>query len=405
MKKVVLVMLALVGLFAKSSMLSPLPLPDKIFIDLEPGYCDKVCLEQLAQNEMYFSFLAKYAPFKNKDELDKTYEKVTSLFNIKPLDMDFYYDFSKESVQVKLAILLCKNRIKNYATTSVNSIIAYLMARNSAFDIEVFDVENENPEELQSALEKIREKGYKAIVAPVTLMGANYISQNVSDLLVFIPTMHNSSIVSMGNNILYGGIDYNEQVKTLLGISNQKIATFSDESGLSSRIDSYVAINTSDIVYSNQISGKKINLKYISDANMTLQNSSVFLNMSLVKSSLLSSQLRSFDVDIYALLSTQINYNPLLLTLTQPEDVKKLYIANSIGDTPFEIRANNELFNHSIEYDWVNYATNIGIDYIYANFYADQNSSRVFNEPINGNQISYQVKIMKPTGYGFKKVD
>ena len=54
--------------------------------------------------------------------------------------------------------------------------------------------------------------------------------------------------------------------------------------------------------------------------NSSLNNTSLYLNTQLVTASLIASQLRANDIRPYALLSTQVNYNPLLLTLTQYED-------------------------------------------------------------------------------------
>lgn len=398
MRNLILICLFYIGLFAKSSILSPLPIPESIFIDLTTQKCDAMCLEELAKNEMYFTFLAKYPALKDKDEISKTYKIVSSLFTLKPLE--FEYDFSKEGVEVKLAVIAPYKYIKKYATTSVNSIIAYLLARNSAFDIEVFNIEDEKYETLELTLNKIREKGYNVVIAPVTQFGANYLSQNASDLLIYIPTIHNSQILNSTNNVLYGGIDYNAQIETLLSLSNQKIALFSDGSLLGSRLNSLVAQNSFNIVYEKEIVGKKLNLKYMLKGNQILQNSSIFLNMPLVKTSLLSSQLRAYEIEPFALLSTQINYNPILLTLTQHDDIKTLFIANSIQLAPFNIRATNELFKHDIEYDWVNYATNIGLDYLYSSFYSSD-TKRAFTEEVNANQIIYNVKIYKPSRFGF----
>lgn len=106
--------------------------------------------------------------------------------------------------------------------------------------------------------------------------------------------------------------------------------------------------------------------------NKTLLNSSIFMNTPLVKTSLISSQLRVYKIVPYMLLSTQINYNPMLLTLTQYEDRKNFYLANSIGKTTVEMEELNSLFGHDIVYDWVNYSTSIGIDYFYTHFLSQQ---------------------------------
>jgi hypothetical protein len=62
----------------------------------------------------------------------------------------------------------------------------------------------------------------------------------------------------------------------------------------------------------------------------------------------------------------------------------------------------NSLFGHDIVYDWVNYATSIGIDYFYS-FYFVPTTTRSFNENIVDNQVNYDISIVKPKRYKFEK--
>lgn len=94
----------------------------------------------------------------------------------------------------------------------------------------------------------------------------------------------------------------------------------------------------------------------------------------------------------------------MLLTLTQYNDRKKLYLANSIQKSPLDIREINALFDHSIVYDWVNYSTNVGLDYLFSSYFTN-GIPREFKEKISGNQIIYKTDIMKASGFGFYPVD
>jgi len=106
----------------------------------------------------------------------------------------------------------------------------------------------------------------------------------------------------------------------------------------------------------------------------------------------------------YALFSTQINYNPLLLSLTQYDDRKNFYIANSIGKSDTNLLAINKLLGNNILFDWINYSTSIGMDYIYT-LYFNNNAKRLFNENIISNQVNYNISIVKPTKSSFKEID
>lgn len=391
------------NLFAKSDTLSPISLPNSVFIDLDPNSCDENCMNELLKDEKFFSFLSKYSPNIQNDNIDKSYQKLTTLFSVSPSNFEMG-SYSQENGQVRLAILLPQKRIHRYAMTTVNSVIAYLMARNSAFDIEVFNTVDENPQSLQFALEEIKQKNYQVIIAPVTPLGASFLAQNGSDFIIFIPTIHYQDIQSAPSNILFGGINYSEQIQKLLNYANPKVATFSDGSSLGAKLDFLVSQNA-DIRYQKQITdSQKINLKYMLKGNMVLKNASIFLNMPLVKSSILASQLRVYDITPKALLSTQINYHPTLLTLTQYLDRKNMYLANSISKAPLSIEATNSLFSHSIVYDWVNYSTNVGLDYLFTTLFTE-NNQRAFNEYIQGNQIIYNTQIMKPSRYGFYSIN
>ena len=91
----------------------------------------------------------------------------------------------------------------------------------------------------------------------------------------------------------------------------------------------------------------------------------------------------------------------MLLTLTQYGDRKNFYIANSIGKTTVEMEELNSLFGHDIVYDWVNYSTSIGIDYMYTHYFVPV-TEKSFNEKIVDNQVEYNISIIQPKRYKFK---
>jgi hypothetical protein len=300
-----------------------------------------------------------------------------------------------DSTMIKIAVLVPQKTIKKYAITSVNSVISYLLYKNYYFDLNVFNSGDEREESIAKALADIQAGGYNYIIAPVTGEGANIIARRVSDTLVFIPTLHRSNVQSAGSNIIFGGIDYDQQIALLAEKANERVGTFEDGSSLSYQLNALVKKNNNRVVYEKRVDSPKTNFKQLFKGNSVLNNTSLYLNTQLVTSSLIASQLRANDIHPYMLLSTQVNYNPLLLTLTQYEDRDHMYIANSIQKAPPALEEINTMFGHDIVYDWVNYSTSIGADYLCQQFF-DGKIARSFKETISSNQVVYNTSLYQP---------
>ena len=308
---------------------------------------------------------------------------------------------SQNGTMIKIAVLIPQKTIKKYAITSVNSVMSYLLYRNYSFDMNVFNSNDEKDESITKALADIKAGGYHFIIAPVTPIGAGLIAQKVSDTVVFIPTVHKSALPNAGSNILFGGIDYEQQMALLAPHANERVGIFEDGSGLSMQLSALAKQNNSSrVFYEKRVENAKVNFKQLFQGNSSLSGASLYLNTPLVTSSLIASQLRANKIRPYALLSTQINYNPMLLTLTQYEDRDDMFIANSIQRAPAPLEETNALFGHDIVYDWVNYSTSIGIDLLAAHFF-DSLGNRAFKENISNNQVVYNTTIVKPAPHAF----
>lgn len=393
MKKIFLILcLSMSFLVASGTKLSSIPPAYSIFIDLEIKDCDNSCLDKLYEKEFFFSFLSRFRQDIANNQNQKKFKKLMSIMQS---GIKAHEDLTR------IAILLPQKNIHRYAISTVNSVYAYLFLKNINFKVEVFNSYDEKEESLKKALDEIMLKGYKFVIAPLTNKGVNFINSYNNSLLIFIPTLNKTSVFTENSNVFFGGIDYEEQVKKLLEISNQKVAIFSDGSELGAGIDMMIRKNASMISYENQILGSKFNLKPMLASNYRLNNASIFLNMPLVKSSLLASQIRSFDIKPFNILSTQINYHPMLLTLTQYNDRKNMYIANSISKSIPQITLSNEILGNDIEYDWVNYAVNLGMDFFYTNF-INTAANPIFEERMINNQIEYKINIIKPSVYKFE---
>ncbi|MCK9546594.1 MAG: hypothetical protein M0Q25_07795 [Sulfurospirillaceae bacterium] len=394
MKKIkVILLLVLIfysQIFASGRLFSSIPLPQNIFLDLDEQICDDECLNELVENGQVFSFLSKYErDFQHEDTLQEFYTNLSVALNL---------DVQGDKPPIKLAVLYPQKKIRGYAVSTVNSIIAYFLHREHNFNLEIFNIDEEDEESIEAAVKEIRESGFSFVVAPLTLEGADLLLNYSKDLNIFIPTVNKNLLSFVPQNVLFGGIDYEKQILTLFSQATHKIALFTDGSLLATNLDKTVADIAGNVGYSREIGNGKVDFKAMLNGNKYLNNSSIFLNTPLVKSSLLASQFRVYDIEPYNLLSTQINFHPMLLTLTQYEDRKNLLIANSIDFIPSQLRIFNQLFGHSIEYDWVNYATSIGVDYFYVTYFNSE-ATPLFKEKIVNGQVDYRTKLFKANRY------
>ena len=142
--------------------------------------------------------------------------------------------------------------------------------------------------------------------------------------------------------------------------------------------------------------------KYLKE-NVDLNASSCFINTPIVKTAMIMSQLTLYDTnttEITNILSTQINYDPLLLSMTQYSDRKNMIIANSITEQNNMLIETNSLLSNDIVYDWINYTTTIGIDYFYSLITSDM---RDYNISLENNQMQYKIELIKPSYSKFIK--
>lgn len=379
--------------FTKSDKLSNIPPAKSIFLDTNASICGPTCMEDLLENGEIFTFLSKFNSVSAElPNLQSDYDHYRRIFRI----------FNEEDESIKVAILVPQRSIRRYAISTVNSVTAYLLSKQNNFEIKVFNSMDEEEESILNELEKIKNENFTYVIAPVTQKGAETIINNSENLLVYIPTVHKTTVQNSTANIIFGGIDYDKQIDKLLKYSNNKIAYFSDGSLLTDSLNKSLIEKTSHIIYSKSIESSNINFKSMLKNNKILNGASIFMNTPLVKTSLISSQLRVYEIEPYILLSTQLNYNPVLLTLTQYQDIKNLYIANSIGTTSVGLEEINSLYGHDIIYDWVNYSTSIGIDYLYTHFFVTTEQKK-FTEEIIDNQVNYDISIIRPTRYRFEK--
>lgn len=398
MRKILLVFLIIqISLFARSDKLSDIPPAYEIYINLEPFKCDDVCLLNLIKDGLLHSFLARYERSDNAEVIQAFRTIAGEISNAQVF-------IPSANAEFKIAIIIPQDSIKSYAAVVSNSAIAYMIRQNANIDIKFYNIGNESTDSISDALTRAKAENISYLITPFTQVGVAHLNNLLEDsMLAYIPTLHSSTLPNLKVNLIFGGIDYKEQIVRLLDFSNGKNAAFSDGSLLGSTLNKYSEELSGGLVYQNEI-GNQTDLKNFVDRNSKINEASIFLNIPILKTSLLSSQLRVYDINATNLLSTQINYTPSIFKLTQPQDRELIYIANSLSAVDSSLDSNNKILGQDINFNWVGYSTSVGMDYIYT-AYLNQNAQKLFSERIENSQVIYNTKILKAGESSFIQAD
>ena len=413
MKKLIFLLLPIV-LLSQSFMVSNIPIPKTYIQNLDPYVCDEACLQEYLDNDMIFSFLA-HADRK----LDNFEQDEIRMMNISILNLGAFVP----SGQLRIALLLPYKRIGKYASSTTNASFAYLMTKSHPFELKSYKVESEDIADLQSALDKIKNDGFNYVIAPLTQSGADNMVSIDPDINIYFPTVHKKDSNSTSPFLSYGAIDYRAQSDLLIKEAVSPLVIFYDKSSLGKKLALYeedkfryeevpstleeqpqefsahiqnsqkirIKDHTS-IRYS--ISRRTTNLENYLKENEKINDGSFFINTPIVKSGMIMSQLTLYDVNVTNVLSTQINYDPLILSMTQYNDRKKMVVANSITEDNNVLIETNALLGNDIVYDWINYTTTVGVDYF---FNLITNEDREYNIPIHDNRMMYKIELLNPS--------
>ncbi|MEA3330750.1 MAG: hypothetical protein U9Q29_03550 [Campylobacterota bacterium] len=429
MKKLIFLLLPL-AVFAQSFLISNIPIPKTYIQNLDPYPCNEECLQEYLDNDMIFSFLSHV-----DRKLDNKEQDEIRMINISILNLG-----SKIiSEELRIALLLPYKTIGRYAASTTNSAFSYLITKNRSFELKTYKIESETTEEIRTTLSKIQEDGFDYVIAPLTQKGANILSQIDPETYIYFPTIHKDDINSTSPYLIYGGIDYKAQSNLLLKEAVSPLVIFYDKSTIGKKLSLYEEesfknrafidknstitieefsaqteenIEIVDMLDEDTIEDENItvvkfsipkrttNLEKQLKENEEIVEGSFFLNTPIVKSGMIMSQLTLYDVNATNILSTQINYDPLLLSMTQYNDRKEMIVANSITQHNNVLIETNSLLSNDIVYDWINYTTTVGIDYF---FHLITNDSREYNIAIKDNQLIYPIELLRPSFSRFTK--
>ena len=428
MKKILLLLLPL-AMFAQSFLVSNIPLPKTYIQNLDPYECSESCMQEYLDNDMIFSFLAhanKKLPNKEQDEI--------RVLNISILNLGANILSNK----VRIAMLLPYKKIGKYAASTTNATFAYLITKSHSFELKSYKIETENEEDIRAALAQIETDGFTNIIAPLTIEGANNIIKIDPSLNIFFPTIHKHDVNSTSAYLTFGAIDYKAQSELLIkeavspliifsdkSKTGKKLAAFEEEAFMYTSIEDntttenpsiFSFFNSGEVKQSPKAMTKIYNkdnkvIKYFLPRRTTnlerylkenekIVDGSFVINTPIVKSGMIMSQLTLYDVNATNVLSTQINYDPLLLSMTQYTDRKDMIVANSITKHNNILIETNALLGNDIMYDWINYTTTVGVDYYFSML---TNEDREYQIPLQGNQIHYEIELLQPSFSRFIK--
>ncbi|WP_178139788.1 hypothetical protein [uncultured Campylobacter sp.] len=377
----------------KNQSLSSIP-PAKItYINLEPEFCDNACLNELIKADLLASFMARFEPAKIDDNTL----------------LELYISLGGEAIlkvnkSGKIAVIIPQKIIKSYANVVSNAVLSYVLKQDADIEIKFINSNDESPQSLTNAMQTARAQDFNYFIAALTSNGANIINSLVlSNELIYIPSVHSSFIINPKPNLIFGGIDYKEQISALLAYSNEKIVAFDDGSSLGQKLNEYVRMQSSDY-HEASIVGKDINLNDTLNKKSKFDNASIFLNIPIVKASLVATQMRGFEIKPYTLLSTQINFLPNIFNAIAQRDRQNLFIANSLNPVNDLFLGLGDLFDVDFRYSQIGYSSAFGAEYIYTNF-IDKSADRIFTERVENSQVLYRVKIYNAKGDHFDEAN
>lgn len=342
----------------------------------------------------------------------------------------------------KIAVIFPSKIVGKYAKSTISTLNAFLLYKDVDFEIETFDTFNESIENIQRELSLINEKGFTKVIAMFTSNGFNVLNnlEESKEANFYLPLINKSEIITENQNFTFGGISYKNQFEQLQALSNDKNTMFYVKSYLGNKLRALY-----EETFFNPGSIKEIQRKnnrykdFIDDERMI--GDTIILNTPIVKTSIILNQLTAFEIEPTKVLSTQLNYNPILVKLTQQRDRKNFFIVSSISKVDDFLEEYVDILGADIVYNWVDYSTLVGANYLLFDKDKEdlivENSSEeellVLNEKVEAfedseelileenqgdteeeslvktkvidKQADYDITLYETTSYGFKKLE
>ena len=386
-----------ISLFAKSYIISPLPLPKQEVLDIDTESCNQRCLSELYENGVLFSFVAKFDSTLKDQDLRAKLAK--TLVDLDLIMKENFFENIQDSKKIRIALLVPKDVAGRYSAIGINTILAYLTSRGVAFSFEVFDSKSEDAQNLHQTYEDIKQKKFDCIVALLTQEGVTSLLDSTSiSLPTYIPTVNKKQFasISIPSKLFFGGIDYEEQVQMLQTLAeDEEVVEYDDASSIGSSLHALAQKAGFDVIFRDVVTNEKAARfsQEITKQEDHLAERVVLLNIPVIKTGLILPQIGFLEEKPIKFLSTQINYNPSLLMLVKPKDRQNFFIINAIGKTDSNLIEYGLLLGSDLQYDWVSYSIGIGVEMFFLN--RGEKINKFFSETFEDSQVTYTNRIYK----------
>jgi len=333
----------------------------------------------------------------NKTDIGK---EVSVIEEVEPLDIsEENIPFLENKEQVKIAIIYPSKLVAKYAKSSISTVQGYLSYKKANYNLKVIDCIDEDVLSIQSSFDKLKQLGISNVIALYTPRSIYNLHQaDSSNLKVYLPLIEKKDVQMPSDNFIYGSISYESQIKKLLEYSNIKNTMFYQESFLGYKLKSLFESMVGDFTITKEITKKRNNFRGLVK-DYRFNGSTLFLNTDNVKTSILLSQLRAYSIKPRVIMSTQMNYDPILFSLTQTKDMENFVVANSIDDVDPSLVDDINTFGGNVVYEWVDYSTLVGINYLY-----DSNYSNLIKTKIVDNEVIYEPRLFKSVNSSFLEI-
>ncbi|HIV49558.1 hypothetical protein [uncultured Helicobacter sp.] len=388
------------GLWAKSYIISPLPLPKQEIINLEAGSCDKRCLNKLYEEGLYFSFIGRF-----QDEQDPELRAKLTLALQELAILDIPNASNGNMAKVKLALLMPKKVIGRYFSESIDIILSYLMTRGADFSFEVFNTDTEDTQAIQQAYQRAIDAQSDFVIGIFTTKGARELANNIKiSVPVYLPTIniHQVGSAKIPKNLYFGGVDYESQIELIANLAQgEKVVAYNDNSPMGQYLGSLLRSKNAKIVYEQSVdstTAKRFS-SVMGQQKSYIRSNVVVFNTSGARTGLILSQMLIGDAKPKKMFSTQVNYDSALLNSVQYSGREELYVVNVISGINPRLLEYASLLGRDLKYNWVSYSTAIGVELLLGAQLSEQ--ERFFSERFLDNQVNYINKIYKFSGKSF----
>ena len=301
-----------------------------------------------------------------------------------------------------IAFIFSSKLVSKYANSSIDTMIAYLNFKGIDFNLKVIDIEDENLESIQKAFDELKQLNISKVIALLTPFSINSFEYlNIDNLEIYLPLIEKNEQLSKYGNLVFGSISYEKQIDEIISylqVENHNFSMFYQDSFLGKKLKNILEEKNINFIVQKDIKRKGNNFKELV-LDERLNNTVLFLNTDVVNTALLLSQLYIYEITPKIIFSTQLNYDSKLLSLTQESDRANFFVLNSISSVDEELRDEIEIFGGNILYEWVDYSTLIGIDYLF-----NKENRELNNVEIEDNQVIYKPNLYSITQYGFLEI-